>query len=274
MTKHKRRIHPTHGFLRLDLHELWGYRDLLMLLAGRDVRLRYKQTVLGVVWVVLQPLVTSVIFAVVFGAFARLPSDGLPYLLFALCGLVPWTLFASSLLRAGNSLVGNASLISKVYFPRVLLPLASNGAVLVDFAVSLVMLFVFMAVFQIAPTWRLFALPLFLLLTLTTVLGVSLWFSALNVYYRDLTHVMPLVVQVWTYASPVAYATSIVPERWQWLYSLNPAVGFIEGFRWALLGSSVLTPSIVVTSCSVALLTFLSGVYVFRRIERGFADVI
>ena len=267
-------IEPSRGRLRLNLKEIWAYRDLLFILAGRDVKLRYKQTFLGVTWVILQPLVTAIIFTVVFGVFARLPSDGQPYILFVFAGLLPWNLFSASLSRAGGSLVGNANLISKIYFPRVLVPLASVGAVIIDFFVALAVLIVLMLIYKISPTWNMLAAPFFLLLALMTAMGVSLWISAWSVYYRDFMFALPFVIQAWTYASPVAYAMSIVPEKWRWVISLNPAVGFVEGFRWSLLGSNGLTIEMVLISTFSSLFFLFGGLLVFRRIERGFADVI
>lgn len=267
-------IRPTSGWAALNLRELWQYRDLLMILAGRDVKLRYKQTALGVVWVVLQPLIAAVIFAVIFGMFAKLPSDGLPYLLFVFCGLLPWNYFSGALQRAGNSLITDARLISKVYFPRLLIPLASTLAVLIDFAVTLGVLVVLMVIYQVAPTWRILTLPFFLIVTTLTATGVSLWLSALNVKYRDFMYAMPFLIQVWMFASPVVYAASIVPEQWRSLYSLNPAVGFIEGFRWALLGESALGIDMILSTVVFSLLIFVSGAFFFRRVERGFADVV
>jgi len=267
-------IEPSRGRLRLNLKEIWAYRDLLFILAGRDVKLRYKQTFLGVTWVILQPLVTAIIFTVVFGGFARLPSDGQPYILFVFAGLLPWNLFSASLSRAGGSLVGNANLISKIYFPRVLVPLASVGAVIIDFFVALAVLIVLMLIYKISPTWNMLAAPFFLLLALMTAMGVSLWISAWSVYYRDFMFALPFVIQAWTYASPVAYAMSIVPEKWRWVISLNPAVGFVEGFRWSLLGSNGLTIEMVLISTFSSLFFLFGGLLVFRRIERGFADVI
>ncbi len=267
-------IQPQRGYLGLNLREIWEYRDLLLILAGRDVKLRYKQTLLGVTWVILQPLATAIIFTVVFGNFARLPSDGLPYILFVFAGLLPWNLFSASLSRAGGSLVGSASLISKVYFPRVLVPLASVGAILIDFAVAAVVLVILMIFYGVAPSVRMLTVPLFLLLTLLTSMGVSLLISALSVYYRDFLFALPFVIQFWTYASPVAYAMSIVPEQWRWVFSLNPAVAFIEGFRWALLGSNGLTWDMIVISALSSIIFFIGGLVIFRRIERGFADVI
>ena len=267
-------IQPAHGWTALDLIELWKYRDLLWLLAMRDVKLRYKQTALGLTWVVLQPLVAALIFAVIFGHFGNLPSDGNPYLLFVFAGLLSWNYFAGALQRAGNSLITDSRLISKVYFPRLVIPLASTGAVLIDFAVTLAVLLVLMLLYHVPFTWRLLTLPFFLLLTTVVAVGVSLWLSALNVQYRDFMYALPFLIQVWMYASPVVYATSIISQRWQFLFSLNPAVGFIEGFRWALLGTSTLTPPMVLISAVIGLLTLVSGAYVFRRIERSFADVL
>ena len=267
-------ITASRGWAGLNLRELWQYRDLLLILAGRDVKLRYKQTALGITWVILQPLVAALIFAVIFGRFAQLPSDGTPYLLFVFCGLLPWNYFAGVLARAGNSLITDARLISKVYFPRLLIPLASTGAVLIDFAVSLAVLVVLMGFYRVAPTWHLVALPFILALTTLLATGVSLWLAALNVRYRDFSYAMPFLIQVWLYATPIAYAASIVPERWRLLYALNPAVGFVEGFRWALLGRSALTPGMLATTTIIAALVFVGGAYFFRRIERGFADVV
>src|SRR5215213_10988423 len=230
-------IEPSSGWSALNLRELWTYRDLLMILAGRDVKLRYKQTSLGVTWVVLQPLVAALIFSLMFGRFAKLPSDGQPYLLFVFSGLVVWNYFAAVLQRAGNSLITDQRLITKVYFPRLAIPLASTFSAMIDLCVALVVLGVFMGIYGIAPTWRLAAFPGFVLLAAVTATGVSLWLSALNVKYRDFAHATPFLLQVWMFASPVAYATSIVPERFRVIYSLNPAVAFIEGARWSVLGN-------------------------------------
>jgi lipopolysaccharide transport system permease protein len=267
-------IKPRHGWSALNWRELWKYRDLLWILAGRDVKLRYKQTALGVTWVVLQPLVGAVIFAIIFGQFGKLPSDGSPYLLFVFSGLLPWNYFAGALQRAGNSLLTDSRLVSKVYFPRLFIPVASTAAVLIDFAVTLAVFGVLMLVYRVPLTWHILGLPFFLLLTTIAAVGASLWLSAFNVQYRDFMYAMPFLIQVWMYVSPVVYATSIVPARWQMLFSLNPAVGFIEGFRWSLLGRSALTPQMVVNSLIGGLLLFFSGAYIFQRVERGFADVL
>ncbi|MBA3341078.1 MAG: ABC transporter permease [Gemmatimonadaceae bacterium] len=267
-------IQPTSGWAALNLRELWTYRDLLLILAGRDVKLRYKQTGLGVTWVILQPLVAALIFTIMFGRFAKLPSDGHPYIVFVFSGVVVWNYFAAVLQRAGNSLITDARLITKVYFPRLAIPLASVFSALVDLAVALGVLGVLMLVYGIMPTWRILLLPFFIGLTAVTATGVSLWLSALNVRYRDFAHAMPFMLQVWMFASPVAYATSIVPERWRLLYSLNPAVTFIEGMRWSVLGTSSIEPAMVVLTSIVALVVFIGGAFFFRRVEQGFADSV
>ncbi len=271
---HFTRLQPTRGWVSLKLGELWRYRELLVILAMRDVRLRYKQTVLGVIWVVLQPLLAALIFAVIFGLFAKLPSDGTPYLLFAYTGLVGWNYFAGAIQRSGESLVNQVSLITKVYFPRMLIPLSNIVAVLVDLAVSLVVLIVMLIIFQVFPGWQILSLPFFLLLILLVAAGAGLWLSALSVYYRDFLFVLPFLVQVLLYATPVVYSGSIVPEKWRGLYALNPLVAGIEGIRWAVLGRSIITWQIVLTGGIVAGLIFLSGLFFFRRVERGFADRI
>lgn len=267
-------IRPRRGFSPLDLAEIWAYRDLLVLLAGRDVKLRYKQTALGVIWVVLQPLAAALIFAVIFGRFASLPSDGSPYLLFVFAGLLPWNFVAGTVQRAGNSLITDARLISKVYFPRLLIPLSSTGAVLIDFLVTLVVMAGLMTFFGAHPTPRLLALPLFLLLAMVIATGVSLWISALNVRYRDFMYAVPFLIQIWLYASPVVYATSLVPERYRALYGLNPAVGLVEGFRWSLLGHGALDTPMLAVTAATALAVLLGGAFVFRRVERSFADAL
>jgi lipopolysaccharide transport system permease protein len=267
-------IQPTRGWSALNLRELWTYRDLLMILAGRDVKLRYKQTGLGVTWVILQPLVAALIFTVMFGRFARLPSDGHPYIVFVFTGVLVWNYFAQVLQRAGNSLITDARLITKVYFPRLAIPLASTFSALIDLLVALIVLGVLLAVYRIAPTWRLATLPLFIGLAAVTATGVSLWLSALNVKYRDFVHAMPFLLQVWMLASPVAYGTSIVPEKWRAIYSLNPAVAFIEGTRWAVLGTSSISMQMVLITSLVAIVVFVGGAFFFRRVERGFADSV
>lgn len=267
-------IEPTSGWSAINLRELWTYRDLLMILAGRDIKLRYKQTGLGITWVVLQPLVAALIFTVMFGRFAKLPSDGHPYLVFVFSGVVTWNYFSAVLQRAGNSLITDQRLITKVYFPRLAIPLASTFSAMIDLLVSLGVLAVFMIFYSISPTWRLLALPLFIALTALTATGVSLWLSAFNVKYRDFVYALPFLLQVWMFASPVVYATTIVPEKWRLYYSLNPAVAFIEGVRWSVLGTSSITPAMVGITTVLSLAVFVGGAFFFRRVERGFADAI
>ena len=268
------RIRPTRGWAALNVGELWKYRDLLWILVERDIKLIYKQTALGIIWVVLQPLIAAVIFAVIFGYVAKLPSDGAPYLLFVFCGLTVWTYFSQGLQRAGNSLVRSAQLISKVYFPRLLIPLANILGALVDFVVVLVVLFVLMAIYGVPFTFRLAAIPVFLFFMALTATGAALWFSALSVKYRDCTYALPYFVQVWMYASPVVYPISMVPAKWQPLFALNPAVGFIEGFRWAVLGRSALNLNVLCITIVMSLVALFSGAFFFRRAERAFADII
>lgn len=240
----------------------------------RDVKLRYRQTALGVTWVILQPILTSGIFAVIFGLLAELPSDDSPYLLFAFAGTLPWTLFAQSLQRAGGSLVSGREMISKVYFPRLILPISSSFSVVVDFLVGLASISVLFLIYKEPLTWNLLAIPGLVLVNLLIAVGVSFWISAFSVHYRDFIYALPFLVQAWMYASPVAYATSIVPEKWVALYSLNPMVGVIEGFRWSLLGQGEFPWISFGISIAMGLVIFLFGALVFRRIERGFADVI
>jgi lipopolysaccharide transport system permease protein len=267
-------IQPARGWAVLDLRELLQFRDLLLILMLRDVKLRYKQTALGIVWVVLQPLVASLIFAVIFGRFANLPSNGVPYLLFVFAGLLPWNLFAGALQRAGNSLIGDSRLISKVYFPRMTIPIASSAAVLVDFAVALVVMFALLFLNGWALTWNILALPLLVIMLLLISVGVSLFISALNVYYRDFMYALPFVVQVWMYASPVVYSGDLIPELVKPFYAINPLVGIIEGFRWALLGTGGFPAVPLLISLVIGVALFVAGGLVFQRVEQNFADVI
>ncbi len=267
-------IRPSSKIGFFDVREIWRYRELLYMLAVRDIQLRYKQTAFGVVWAVLQPLLPAIIFAVIFGMFAKLPSNGSPYLLFVFTGTMIWNLFSQSISRAGNSLVGNAALISKVYFPRMVVPLSSIGAVIFDFLITAVLLVAFMVLYKTPPTMNLVFFPLFILLALVTAVGISLWLSALNVKYRDFMYAMPFLVQVWLYATPVVYASSLVPQKFRWIYSINPAVGFVEGFRWSVLGKGTLTPAMLIISSSIAIVALVSGLIYFKSTERNFADVI
>jgi lipopolysaccharide transport system permease protein len=267
-------VEPKTGIFHLDLHPLWQYRELLFFLIWREVKVRYKQTVLGVAWAILQPLMTMLIFTVIFGRFANIPSDGLPYPIFAYAALLPWTYFSEAISRSGTSLVSDANLIRKVYFPRLIIPVASILTPLVDFLLSFAFLLAMMAWFGIVPSWGVLALPLFLLLAIVTALAVGLWLSALNVRYRDVRHTIPFLVQFWMYASPVAYPVSLVPEEWRWLYSLNPMVGVIEGFRWGLLGKESPEVDVITASAVMVIGLFLGGIIFFKRMERTFADVV
>ncbi len=257
----------------LDWQELWRFRDLFGIFALRDIKLRYRQTALGVIWVILQPLAASLIFAVIFGVLAHLPSSGSPYLLFVFAAMLPWNLFSGGVQRAGNSLISDARLITKVYFPRELIPLASAAAVVLDFAVAGVVMLVLMVLYNSTFSPTLLAVVPLLLLAVAITVGASLFFSALNVYYRDFSYALPFLLQIWLYATPVVYASSLVPERWRPLFGLNPMAGVIDGFRWAFLGGAFPLLS-VVEATVIGLLMLLAGAYVFERVERSFADVI
>ncbi len=267
-------IKPSSGWAALQLKDLWQFRDLLVILMMRDVKLRYKQTALGVVWVILQPLIASLIFAIIFGRFAGLPSSGVPYLLFVYAGMLPWNLFAGALQRAGNSLVGDSKLISKVYFPRMVIPVASSAAVLVDFGVALVVMFALLLIEQWQLTPNVLAVPFLLVLLLVISIGVSLFISALNVYYRDFMYALPFVIQVWMYASPVVYSADLIPNLVKPFYAINPLVGIIDGFRWALLGIGDFPAVSLALSLVIAIVLFVAGGLVFQRVEQNFADVI
>jgi lipopolysaccharide transport system permease protein len=258
----------------LKLRDLWQFRELVYFLAWRDISVRYKQTVLGAAWAIIQPFFTMVVFSLFFGRLAQVPSDGVPYPIFSYAALVPWQYFATSINNSSNSLVGNANLISKVYFPRLVIPVASILPALVDFAIAFVVLLGMILFYGIIPTWNIVWLPLLLLLALVTALGVGLWLSALNVEYRDIRYTIPFITQFWLFASPVAYPSSMVPEQWRWLYAINPMVGVIEGFRWALLGTDTAPGPIVAVSTLVALLLLVTGAFYFRRMEKTFADVV
>ncbi len=269
-----RRIRPSRGWPSLKLKDVWEYRELLYFLAWRDVKVRYKQTVLGVIWAVMQPVFTMIVFSIFFGWLVKVPSDGLPYPFFAFCALLPWQLFASSLTATSNSLVANQHLITKISFPRLVIPLSATAGSLLDFSIAFLVLLAMMIGYKIVPTIAMLALPLFVLLTIAMALGIGMWFSALNVKYRDVRHVLPFLTQVWMFATPVVYPSSLVPESWRMLYALNPMVGVIEGVRWALLGTSSAPGSMLLLSTAVTSVLLVSGVFYFRRAERTFADMV
>ena len=267
-------IKPTYGWVSLGLHSVWEHRELLYFLTWRDIKVRYKQTVLGITWAVLQPFLLMVVFSVFFGRLAKVPSDGFPYPLFTFCGLLPWQLFAHALTESSNSLVANERLITKVYFPRLVIPLSAVLTGLVDFIFAFLVLLGMMIHYGVMATSVLWTLPLFILLAVATALGVGLWLSALNVQYRDVRYTIPLITQCWLFLSPVAYPSSIVPEPWRLLYGVNPMAGVIEGFRWALLGKADPPGTMLAVSVMVTVLLLISGLFYFRRMEKSFADMV
>jgi len=267
-------IQPRTSFLHLDVGALWHYRELLYFLVWRDVRVRYKQTAIGIAWVIIQPLVVVTIFTVIFGRFARLPSDGLPYFLLVFAALVPWTYVSQAITRSGVSLVADANLIRKIYFPRLIIPLAAVTAPIIDLCLSFLLLLGMATWLGFMPSWRLLALPGFLLLGVMTALSLGLWLSALNVRYRDVGIAIPFLTQVWMYASPVAYSISLVPQEWRFIYGLNPVVGVAEGFRWALLGKGGLGLEATGASLLIVMALLVSGAIFFRHMERTFADIV
>lgn len=268
------KIRPSRGWLHLDLGALWQYRELLVFLVWRDTKVRYKQAIIGAGWAVFQPLISMLLFTAIFSYLAKLPSDGVPYPLFAYAGLLPWNFIAQATSRSGTSLVGESHLISKVYFPRLIIPLAAAATPAVDLVCSLLMMIPLMLWFGMTPGWQIFLFPIFLVMALLAALAVSLWFSALHVKFRDVGHIIPFFVQFWMFASPVVYPVSLIPEQWRALYSLNPVVGVVEGFRWTLLGQRAPSLEMMLPSIVIVLLLFVSGVIYFKRMERTFADVI
>ncbi|HZQ95366.1 MAG TPA: ABC transporter permease [Candidatus Sulfotelmatobacter sp.] len=268
------RIEPKKGWVSVDLKDLWHYRELLVFLAWRDVKVRYKQTALGAAWAVIQPLFTMLLFTLFFGRLAKVPSDGIPYPLFSYTALLPWQLFAYALTESSNSVVGNERLITKVYFPRLIIPLASILAGLVDFAIAFVLVLGMMAWYRTVPTWAVLTLPFFVIFTIITALAVGLWLSALNVQYRDVRYTLTFIVQFWLIASPVAYSATLVPAKWRPFYGLNPMAGVIEGFRWALLGKTSPPGAMLWVSVAVVAVVLVGGLYYYRRMEKTFADVV
>jgi lipopolysaccharide transport system permease protein len=271
-------IAPARGWVPIRLRELWEYRELLYFLIWREVKIRYKQAALGIGWAVLQPFLTMVIFSIVFGRFAGLPSDGLPYPVFAFCALLPWQLFTFALTESSNSVVANQRLITKVYFPRVIMPIAAVGVGLLDFAISFIVLLCLIgfygAYYGLTLGWYVWTVPFWALLAVMTALGVGFWLSALNVKYSDIRYTVPFLAQLWFFATPVVYPTSIVPPEWRPLFALNPMVGVVDGFRWALLGKTTAPDATVVISIGAVCAILLAGLFYFRRMERTFADVV
>ncbi len=267
-------IEPGSKWFSLGLKEVWAYRELLYFLVWRDIKVRYKQTVLGVAWAVLQPVMTMVIFSFIFGSLANLPSDGIPYPIFTFTALLPWQLFSQSLAQSTSSLVTSKNLITKIYFPRLVIPVASPLSSLVDFFISLVVLVGLMIFYRIELTPRIIFLPFMIAFAVLTSLSVSLWLSSLNVRYRDIQHTIPFIIQFWQYATPIAYSISIIPEEWRMLYGLNPMVGVVEGFRWALLGKSVDLGFPFYLSILIVVILFIGGLISFKKMEDTFADII
>jgi lipopolysaccharide transport system permease protein len=268
------RIYPTEGWTSLRLRELWDHRELLFFFVWRDIKVRYKQTAFGASWAIIQPLMTMVVFSLFFGRLAKIPSDGVPYPIFSYSALVPWTFFASGLTQSANSLVGSGHLIKKVYFPRLTIPIASVLSEMVDLVLAFIVLLAMMLFYGIVPTAHIIWLPALVLLAVATSLGVGLWLAALNVQYRDVRYIVPFVTQFWMFATPIAYPSSLLPHPWRVLYGINPMVGVVEGFRWALLGTHTAPGPIMALSAAVALTVLVSGAFQFRRMERTFADVV
>jgi lipopolysaccharide transport system permease protein len=267
-------IEPGSSSIASQLGELWQYRELLYFLVWRDVKVRYKQTALGAAWAVLQPFMTMVVFSVFFGYLAKMPSDGIPYPVFAYCALLPWSLFAHALTESSNSLVNNQGLITKVYFPRLIVPIAPLFVGLVDFGIAFVVLLFLMAYYGLVPGPAIFLLPFFIFLAMATALAVGIWLSALNVQYRDVRYTIPFLTQLWLFATPVVYPSSLLPEPWRTLYGLNPMAGVVEGFRWVLLGRTGAPGLLLVVSILAVLVLLVGGLWYFNRMEQTFADVV
>jgi lipopolysaccharide transport system permease protein len=268
------RIEPSKGWVYLGLRELWTYRELVYFLIWRDVKVRYKQSVLGAAWAIIQPFFTMVVFSIFFGKLAKMPSDGIPYPLFSYAALVPWAFFSNGLNSASNSLVSGSNLIKKVYFPRLAMPIAAVMGGAVDFVLAFLMLIAMMLYYGITPTINVLWLPFFLILAFVTSLGTSLWFSAMYVQFRDVRHIVPFLTQIWMYATPIVYPSSLLPEPWRSLYGINPMAGVVEGFRWALLGVGHSPGPIIIVSSFAAFILMFFGAYYFRRLEKTFADVV
>jgi len=268
-------IKPTTGLAALNLRDLWVYRELVVFMIWRTLKVRYKQTMLGAAWAVIQPLMTMIVFNFIFGNVAKVPTDNIPYPIFSYTALLPWGLFTNALNQASRSLTANQNMVTKIYFPRLVLPISSVLAGLVDFAIAFVILIGLMFYYQVTPAWNvLWTLPFFLLLSIIVALGVSLWLSAINVQYRDVNYALPFLTQFWLFITPVAYSASVISDKWQLVYSLNPMAGVVNGFRWALLGSGSGPDLALWISVIISLVILVSGLIYFRNMERTFADMI
>jgi len=267
-------VEPVNGWASLRLRDLWEYRELLYFLIWRDIKVRYKQTMLGAAWAVIQPFFTMIVFSIFFGYLAEVPSDGVPYPIFSYTALIPWTFFANGVSQSANSLVGSSNLLSKVYFPRLVIPSSSVLSGLLDFGIAFIVLLGMMMFYGLGISATIIWLPFFLLLALVTALGVGLWLSAMNVQYRDIRYMVPFLIQFWLFATPIAYSSSLIPEPWRVLYALNPMVGVVEGFRWAMLGTETAPGPMIAVSAVIAVVVLVSGAIYFRRMEDTFADVV
>ncbi len=267
-------IKPSKGWVSLGLRDIWEYRELLYFLTWRDIKVRYKQTALGALWAIIQPLFTMVVFSLFFGRLAKIPSDGIPYPLFSFAALVPWTFFSNSLSQSSSSLVGSSNLITKVYFPRLIIPISSVLSGFLDFAIAFAVLMGMVIYYGTLPSIAILLLPFLLLLGLTTALGVGLWLSALNVKFRDVRYIIPFLTQFWLFATPIAYPSSLLSEPWKTIYGINPMAGVVEGFRWAILGTDTAPGPMIFVSALVSLALLISGVFYFKRVEKFFADII
>jgi lipopolysaccharide transport system permease protein len=268
------RIEPSQGWVSINLQELWHYRELIYFFAWRDIKVRYKQTMLGAAWAIIQPVFTMVVFTVLFGKLAKMPSEGAPYPIFCFSALLPWTYFAGTLSQASSSIVRSSQLIKKVYFPRLAIPISTVLSGIVDFGLSFFVLLCMMLYFGIVPTWNVIWLPFLLLLATVMALGTSLWLTSLNVRFRDVTYMIPFVTQMWMFFTPIIYPSSVLPEPWRTLYGINPLAGVIEGFRWALLGTNTRPGPMLIVSSLTAVAILISGAFYFRRVEKHFADIV
>jgi len=267
-------IKPSNKWSAIDIKELYKYHELLFFLAWRDIKVRYKQTILGAAWAILQPLFTMIVFTVFFGKIAKIPSEGVPYPIFSYAGLLPWTYFAMAVSLSSNSLVGNANLVTKVYFPRLLVPMGSTLAGLLDYVIAMSILGIMMALYHVTPGFGLFLLPVLMFIVFITATGVGMWLSAMNVKYRDIKYTIPFLIQLWLFLTPVIYPTSMLPERFRWLMALNPMAGVVEAHRAAILGNKPINWEFLAISSGIAIFIFITGAFYFKRMERSFADVI